>query len=545
MEPRKVFHDSIMPLPEAEGQTEDGLLVQSAPTPPTGDLMTIHFALAIPADAHAKLEEAIASGKTVAAGDLQSSYAAAQSDTDALTTWLKEQGYTVEFVSPDHTSIYAQATSEVIEKSLDVKIVKVTTGGFTYLAARNAPSLPEDIGKNVTAIIGLQPYRQARKNARIRMPKDGNRAAHSSGKAHGKAAPAPEPNIGNKPPYLVSEIMKAYNADQLSVNGSGQTIAILIDTFPNTSDLEAFWTANSVPSDVNRVEMINVGGGQLPAPSGEETLDAEWTSGIAQGATIRIYASGSLAFADLDRAIDQIITDLPTQPGMRQLSISLGLGESYMVKDEVTTQSQKYLQLAAAGVNVFVSSGDDGSNPSSGGQGTAGKRQVEYGSSDPSVIGVGGTSLVLDTDGTVEGETAWSGSGGGASKLFPRPAWQAGKGVATGKFRLVPDVSSSADPNEGAYVYLNGQAQQIGGTSWAAPTWAAFCALINQARVNAKLEPLPFLNPLLYPLLGTDAFRDITSGSNGGFKAKAGYDEVTGLGVADVKALIAALTQAA
>ena len=98
---------------------------------------------------------------------------------------------------------------------------------------------------------------------------------------------------------------------------------------------------------------------------------------------------------------------------------------------------------------------------------------MEYGSSDPSVIGVGGTSLVLNTDGTVESETAWSGSGGGTSKLFPRPAWQTGEeGVSPrGKFRLVPDVSSSADPNEGAYVYLNGQAQQIGGTSWAAPTW--------------------------------------------------------------------------
>ncbi len=544
MEPRKVFHDSIMPLPETEGQTEDGLLVQAAPIQPSGDLLTIHFALAIPADAQAKLEEAIASGKTVPAGDLQSSYAATQADADALESWLKEQGYTIEFVSPDHTSIYAKADAPTIEKSLDVKMARVTTGGFTYLAARNAPSLPENVGKNVTAIIGLQPYRQARKNARVRMPKDGNRASQSSGKAHGKTAPVPEPNEGDKPPYLVSEIMKAYNADGLPVNGSGQTIAILIDTFPSTSDLEAFWAHNSVPSNLNRVEMINVGGGQLPAPSGEETLDAEWTSGIAQGATIRIYASGSLAFADLDRAIDQIIADLPTQPGMRQLSISLGLGESYMVKDEVTTQSQKYLQLAAAGVNVFVSSGDDGSNPSSGGQGTTGTKQVEYGSSDPSVIGVGGTSLVLNTDGSVSSETAWPGSGGGTSKLFPRPAWQTGEGVAKGKFRLVPDVSSSADPNEGAYVYLNGQAQQIGGTSWAAPTWAAFCALMNQARENAKLQPLPFLNPLLYPLLGTDAFRDIVSGSNGGFKAKAGYDEVTGLGVADVKVLIAALTQA-
>ncbi len=68
-------------------------------------------------------------------------------------------------------------------------MARVTTGGFTYLAARNAPSLPEDVGRNVTAIIGLQPYRQARKNARVRMPKDGNRASQSSGKAHGKTAP--------------------------------------------------------------------------------------------------------------------------------------------------------------------------------------------------------------------------------------------------------------------------------------------------------------------------------------------------------------------
>jgi len=67
-------------------------------------------------------------------------------------------------------------------------------------------------------------------------------------------------------------------------------------------------------------------------------------------------------------------------------------------------------------------------------------------------------------------------------------------------------------------------------------------ALINEARVNAAKPMLPFLNPLLYPLLGTACFRDIKSGSNGAFAAGAGYDLVTGLGVPDVKKLIAALT---
>ena len=166
------------------------------------------------------------------------------------------------------------------------------------------------------------------------MPKNGNRASHSIGKTHGKAAPAPEPNEGNKPPYLVSEIMKAYNADSLPVNGAGQTIAILIDTFPSTSDLEAFWTANSVPSNLNRVEMINVGGRAAARAIGRRDVgrgvDQRYRAGrddshlCQRVARLRrfgpSYRPNYRRFAPLNR-------------GMRQLSISLGLGESYMVKE--------------------------------------------------------------------------------------------------------------------------------------------------------------------------------------------------------------------
>src|SRR5207247_9575085 len=137
--------------------------------------------------------------------------------------------------------------------------------------------------------------------------------------------------------------------------------------------------------------------GPLQAPEGEETLDVEWSSGIARGATIRVYASGSLQFVDLDRALDRIIADLPTHPGMRQLSISLGLGETFLggPTGEVAVQHQKFLRLAAAGVNVFVSSGDAGSNPDQTGHGSGGPLQAEYEASEPAVIGVGGTTLHL------------------------------------------------------------------------------------------------------------------------------------------------------
>jgi kumamolisin len=122
--------------------------------------------------------------------------------------------------------------------------------------------------------------------------------------------------------------------------------------------------------------------------------------------------------------------------------------------------------------------------------------------------------------------------------------WQTGNGEPNGNRRLVPDVSLAADPNTGALIFFQGQVQQIGGTSWSAPTWAGFCALINSARAQASKPPLGFLNPLIYPLNGTSSFRDITTGSNGPrrqFDAGPGYDLVTGIGVPNVQALINAL----
>src|SRR5262249_44111324 len=150
---------------------------------------------------------------------------------------------------------------------LDVKMTRVTKDGITYTAAQNAPSLPAEVGQGVHAIIGLQPFRQAQKQNRQCVPSGGNRAslaatgvarkggtkksAARKGAAKGATfkggISGPTPNIQNAPPYLVKEVLKAYNADALPVTGKGQTIAILIDTFPADSDLRAFWKRNDLP----------------------------------------------------------------------------------------------------------------------------------------------------------------------------------------------------------------------------------------------------------------------------------------------------------
>jgi kumamolisin len=536
MAERKVFENSVVPLPDAAGPMEHAFLAAASTLPPPDQPMDVMFSIDTSDDARAELEKAVSEGRTLAPDDIVSRLGGDPAAVDKLVAWLRSHDFEIREIAADRSAVYARAAGNVVEKILDVKLVPVTRDGVTYMSAKDAPSLPVDVAGPVHAILGLQPFRRAQKHFRSRFSRAANR--------NGLSAGGLKPNVANAPPYLVSEMMKAYGAAGLGLTGKGQQIAILIDTFPAPADLKAFWKVNKLPITMAKVKLINVGNTALPPEEGEETLDVCWSGGIAPGATVRVYASGSLQFSALDQALDRIIADLPANPGLRQLSISLGLGETYMggPSGEVAAQHMRFLKLAAAGVNVFVSTGDAGSNPDPTGHSPTGPLQAEYESTDTAVIAVGGTSLFLKADGSVASEIGWAAGGGGRSILFKRPPWQTGNGVPAGTDRLVPDVCAAADPSTGAFLVLHGKTMGIGGTSWSAPMWAGFCALINEARKKKGKPFLPYLNPLLYPLNGTSAFRDVTAGSNGAYSAAAGYDLVTGLGAPNVAQLVAKLT---
>lgn len=526
MSNRKMFPNSVIPIP-ASGVTAHGLIASGADARHRDEKMDVSFSLSVPPDLQKELQARVDKGETISAQELKTKYTVDPAAAGALETWLKNEGFTITQVTPDRTTIYANASASQVEASLGVHMVRVTREGQTYTAASDVPSLPEGVAGAVVHIGGLQPYRQARKHLRSRMQV--------------RAEAAVEPAIANAPPYLAPEILKAYGGAGLGLSGKGQEIAILIDTIPLDSDMTAFWTANNVAGNLGRIAKINVKGGALPAPSGEETLDAQWASAIAPQANVRIYASGTLSFIDLDRALDRIYADALAQPTLRVVSISLGLSEAFMADGEVHAEEARFVRFAALGVNVFVSTGDAGSNPGPDGHHANGPLAAEWMATSPHVVAVGGTSLRLAPSGQVASETGWPGSGGGKSRFFPRPAWQQGHGVPAGNQRMVPDIGAAADPNEGGLIILNGQRLQYGGTSWSAPVWAALCALLNEARANNNQPPLPYLNPLIYPLIGSNCFRDVLTDSNGAYSCGPGFDLVTGIGTPDLKQLVTKL----
>ena len=473
------------------------------------------------------LQKRIGEGETISLDEIAAEYYPTSSDYKTVADWLIAQGFAVKPPDKYNLSVFASGSVAQIERVFATKFARVMSMGVESSSALIAPSLPAAIAGPVLGVNGLQPQIRPKPHSQI-LPRQ------------------PQSLTNNLPPYKVSEIAKAYNANGLSVNGNGQKIAIVIDTFPASSDLTAFWQANAIAQSMNNIEQIQAVSGPLPAPSLEATLDVEWSSGMAPGAKVRVYATTDLGFSHLDQAYQRIINDLPSQPTLHQVSLSYGLGETYESTTQMQTDAQYFATLAANGVTVFVSSGDGGSSPAGGFEDNTGPVQVECPANDPNVTSVGGTTLHLTAStGIVSGESVWSFGGGGNSQFFARPAWQTGAGVPAGAFRTVPDVALAADLNTGGYLVFGGQVWAVGGTSWGAPTWAAFSAMINQARANSGQPSAGLLGPRIYPLNSTGSFRPITTGNNGPngiYAAGPAYDRCTGLGVPNLATLIQAVT---
>ncbi len=524
---RVTLTDSILPVAQnviPDASLNQAALVRAALTG-AESVAPLKIAVVLKIRNYPELQRRVAARETIAPAEMAARYLPLEADFQAVAEWLASQGLQVAPAEAGRVTAFATGTPVQLQAAFAAPFGRVNYQGAEYTAALAAPSVPARLAPLIASVNGLQPYLHPRHSAR------------------------PVPASGNRPPYLIGEILSAYDAVGTGLTGEGQTIGIIIDTFPLSSDLTQFWTANKVDQKLGNIIQVDLSGGTLPAPSGEETLDVSWSSGIASNAQVAIYATGNLN--NVGAAYSRIISDLQTgaMPNLHQISMSFGAGELDTSTGELNSTAQLFATMSAYGVTLFASSGDNGA------YGAAGRTvQVSYPASDPSVVGVGGTSLTLNpANGQEFAETAWSpdgtvdefgrigSTGGGVSGFFQRPAFQTGASLPAGTMRLVPDVSLAADPRTGCYLVLNGGVNIFGGTSWSSPTWAGLCALANEARAKAGLNPLGLVNTAFYPLLGTGSFRDILTGNNATYQAAAGFDLTTGIGAPHFSTLLRAL----
>lgn len=317
--------------------------------------------------------------------------------------------------------------------------------------------------------------------------------------------------------YQPSQIKHAYGIDKLPMNGEGQKIAIIV--------------AYGSPTIINDVKIFNNQFNLDPThleigyPQGkpntintdwslETSLDVEWVHALAPKASILLVVAKSLSLDNLLNAIDYASIS-----GVQIVSISWGI-------NEFENESLYDNHFKNNNIIYVAAAGDNGP-------------EVNWPAVSPNVLSVGGTTLPLDSKGNLIGkETAWFNSGGGISKYEVEPASQLDYGISTNNYRAVPDVSFDANPATGVTVYCSTCPDNVGwftlgGTSFAAPAWASFLAIVNDGNTNK----LTNVHDKLYKSAKGNKYpmdyRDIINGSIGSDSlnsAHEGYDYVTGLG---------------
>ena len=340
--------------------------------------------------------------------------------------------------------------------------------------------------------------------------------------------------------YMGNDFRAAY-IPGVSLTGAGQTVGLLeFDTY-YPSDISSYESLAGVSVPLTTVPVD--GGVSSPGSGNDEvSLDISVAMSIAPGLS-KIVVYEAPATASWEDILDAMANDMVNSP--KQFSCSWG--DSAPDVPNLTAENI-FEQMDAQGQSFFNASGD----------GDAFVNGIPFPSESTNITEVGGTTVTTTGPGGAWiWETTWNWGGaapgffsvdssagvsGGISENFSIPYWQQGVSMAANEgsstMRNVPDVAMTAD---NVFVVADeGSDYTVGGTSCAAPAWAAFAALANQQAATYSYPSVGFANPVIYAT-GKSAsylsdFNDITTGNNfwafsvNEFPAVSGYDLCTGWG---------------
>jgi subtilase family serine protease len=511
-------------------------------------------------------------GKYLTPGQFRMQFAPSQAQVGDVRSWLQGQGFSITYTPSNNHYIAAEGTAAQVESAFGVKLNQYSVAGMTLRAPASELTIPSSLAGTVVSVLGIdqssfvvQPFNRRDSNA---PPSAGFRNAPPCSqwwgeKTQNNAGPTLPTYDGQSLPYAPCgytppALRQAYGLTSSSATGAGVTVAV-IDAYASPTifeDVNQYFANHDASHPLTQSQFSQVVAPgtfrrpENPAQSpqgwyGEETLDVEAVHAMAPDAKI-IYVGAPNNYRDLDAAVNHVVdgrlADIVTN--------SYGFSTELLPSGYIKPLNDTFIQAAAEGMSVLFSSGDNGDE-----LGTNGYRTVDWPASSPWVTAVGGTSLAAGTSaanpGTYLFETGWSttrnrlnctgvlgttnawcptevylyGSGGGASRVFPQPAWQVGivpSSIAqpsgftpafTRPGRAVPDISAVGDPNTGMLI---GQTQtfstgvqydeyRIGGTSLSSPLMAGMFAVVQQLRGSN----IGFANPLLYQFAGASVYHDV------------------------------------
>jgi kumamolisin len=498
---------------------------------PSSQMMSLNLVLPLgdPAGLETFLGEVYDPGsssfhKFVTPTEFTARFGPSQAQYDALVQFAVSNGFTVIGGSRDAMDVQVKGPVSAVESAFHVHLLTYQhpTENRVFYAPDAEPTT--DLSFPLWHVSGLDNYSIPH---RMLERRSDYAAAHGIDAkdvvSHATTGSGPSAS------FLGSDMRAAYYGTG-TLTGAGENLGLFEYLGTDLADLNTYYTnvkqTNKVPVSVISTDGTSTScvytraGGDCDDT--EQTLDMTQALGMAPGLASLVMYVGSTDTA----IIGALTTHSP-------LPTTIGCSWGWTPADP-TTLNPYFEKMAAQGQNFFAASGDSS---------TWSKRNEAWPADNAYVVSVGGTDLVTaSAAGAWKSETAWTDSGGGISPdSIAIPAWQKLTGVITSTnkgsttLRNGPDVSANA--NFTFYTCADQEAclaNEYGGTSFAAPMWAAYIALVNQQLAAEGKSTIGFINPTIYAqnvtsVYDTD-FHDITSGKSGSYSAVTGYDLVTGWG---------------
>ena len=431
-----------------------------------------------------------------------------------LTATLRRDGLTIAAEYPQRTALTVRGTAASVGRLLGVQFRTFRDGaGDRWHAPAGRPRLPRTLRRFVSSVTGL-----------------------STRPVFHPAGGVP---LGGLTPTTAADAYNIAALHRAGFLGQGMKIAVISFSDYDHSDPSVFARRYGLNGPAPQVIDVD-GGADSDAGADEANLDIDVVKMIAPDAQILFYeAPGSASsYPDL---INRIVAD-------HQVSIissSWGSCERETDSSVISANEQALKAGTAAGISMFVASGDSGAYDCQRSDLADHRLTVDSPAASAYAVAVGGTRLNVSPAGVYESESGWddplsnAGGGGGYTNLDARPTWQSGPGVNPSvDERGVPDVSADANQSTGWSTYDGGHWGEAGGTSAATPFWAASMLLIQQYANSHHTGRIGFVNPILYAMARGGQpyppFHDVIAGSNRYYPAHAGWDLATGLGSPNV-----------
>jgi kumamolisin len=467
--------------------------------------------------------------------ELVRAHRAGGDDVAAVMRWATAAGLRVRPRNGAETSLDVSGALGALARAFDVELEgcrarDLCSGALAvYRDHRGELSLPAALDGAVTAVLGLSDRPLARPRLAV-LPRGSAAACW----------------------YAPLDIARIYDFPLLPDGGAGMKIAVGVAELGGAvyrPDLAAFSAQNP---RLRVVEESVQGWGPVSDPFGPDTevaLDWQVIAGALAYSAPQAEIVIVIKYApNTDRGFTNVEASFATD-GRDYMAVSTSWGspEDLWTPTAMDAMDHAFQMGALRGIVHTVAAGDNGSADAR----VDGRQHADHPASAPHAVGCGGTRLVAENGRRIS-EEAWNelrvgqgATGGGVSDHFAVPRYQAGAGIRPVSAndgrpgRGVPDVAGNADPLTGYVIHHRGVDTVVGGTSAVAPLWAALLAAVSAGTGHRLGDVLPALYG------ARDAgFTDVISGDNGGYRASAGWDSATGLGVPSGRALCAALKTA-